>query len=87
MEEILNATDLFNIIVDLIKPPLIVRSLVVPKKLKKKIKKKYLTKILYKNENKRIGNSYKQMYRYSKKFTDINFKVRLYKSLMFSFLD
>ena len=83
----LNYVDLFNKIIDLIKPPFIVTSLAVPKKLRRKIKKRYLTKIVYKNESKRIKNSYKQLYHYSKKFTDANFKVRLYKSFMFSFLD
>jgi hypothetical protein len=83
----LNFIDLFNKIITLIKPPFIVTSLAVPKKLRRKIKKKYLIKIIYKNENKRIKNSYKQLYHYSKKFIDSNFKVRLYKSFMFSFLD
>ena len=64
-----------------------VTSLIIPKKLRKKIKKKYLIKIVYKDESKRIRNSYKQLYYYSKKFTDNSFNVRLYKSLIFSFLE
>jgi len=83
----LNSTHIFDSIIELIKPPFIVTSITVPKKLKKKLKKKYLTKIVYKNEQKRIRNAYKQLQYYSKKFTDSKFKVRLYKSFMFSFLD
>jgi hypothetical protein len=87
VEKKLDSSYVFDKIIDLIKPPFIVTSLKVPKKLRKKIKKKYLTKIVYKSEIKRIRNSYKQLYYFSKKFTDTNFKVRLYKALMFSFLD
>jgi hypothetical protein len=83
----LNYVYLFDIVSNLIKPPFIVKSVVIPKKLRKKTKQKYLIKIVYKNENKRLKNSYKQLYYYSNKFTDSKFNVRLYKSLVFSFLD
>ena len=86
-EKKLNFNYLFNIIIDLIKPPFLVKSITIPKKLRKKTKTKYLVKIVYKNENKRLKNSYKQLYYYSNRFSDGKFNVRLYKSLMFSFLD
>ena len=77
----------FNLVVNLIKPPFVVKSVIIPKKLRKRTKQKYLVKIVYKSENKRLKSSYKQLYYYSNKFTDSKFKVRLYKSMMFSFLD
>jgi hypothetical protein len=42
---------------------------------------------MYKGEDKRVKNSYKQLKYYSKKFQDTKFSVRLYKSFMFSLLD
>ena len=82
-----NVIYLFNIILNLIKPPFVVKSTLIPKKLRKQTKQKYLIKIVYKNDNKRLNSSYKQLYYYSNKFTDSSYKIRLYKSLMFSFLD
>ena len=78
---------MFELTTNLIKPPFVVKSILVPKKLRKKTKQKYLVKIVYKNENKRLKNSYKQLYYYSNKFNDGKFETRLYKSIMFSFLD
>jgi len=78
---------IFNIIINLIKPPFVVKSLAIPKKLRKKTKQKYLIKIVYKSDNRRLKSSYKQLYYYSNKFPDGSFKVRLYKSLIYSFLD
>jgi division protein CdvB (Snf7/Vps24/ESCRT-III family) len=72
---------------NLIKPPFVIKSVIVPKKLRKKTKKKYLIKIVYKNENKRLKNAYKQLYYYSNKFTDSKVNIRLYKAFMFSFLE
>lgn len=83
----LNYFYVFNIVTNLIKPPFVVKSMLIPKKLRKKTKQKYLIKIVYKNENKRLKSSYKQLTHYSNKFTDSKFKTRLYKSLVFSFLD
>jgi hypothetical protein len=83
----LNYLYIFNIVTNLIKPPFVIKSMLIPKKLRKKTKQKYLIKILYKNEDKRLKSSYKQLYYYSNKFTDSMFKTRLYKSLTLSFLD
>ena len=83
----LNYSHLFCIVTNLIKPPFVIKSVVIPKKLRKKTKQKYLIKIVYRNDNKRLKSSYKQLYYYSNKFTDSKFQVRLYKSLTFSFLD
>ncbi len=82
-----NFSYVFNITSNLIKPPFVVKSVLIPKKLRKKTKQKYLVKIVYKNENKRLKNSYKQLYYYSNKFNDSSFDARLYKSILFSFLD
>lgn len=87
LEKKLNFNYIFNITINLIKPPFLVKSINIPKKLKKKTKTKYLVKIVYKNENKRLKNSYKQLYYYSNRFLDGQFTLRLYKALMFSFLD
>jgi hypothetical protein len=78
---------MFEIMTNLIKPPFVVKSILIPKKLRKKTKQKYLIKIVYKNEAKRLKNSYKQLHYYSNKFVDSKFQIRLYKSIMFSFLD
>lgn len=83
----LNYLYVFIIVSNLIKPPFVIRSTLIPKKLRKKTKQKYLIKIVYKNENKRLKNSYKQLHYYSNKFLDSKFSTRLYKSLVFSFLD
>lgn len=82
-----NFNYIFEITANLIKPPFVVKSILIPKKLRKKTKQKYLIKIVYKNEDKRLKNSYKQLYYYSNKFPDGKFKTRLYKSIVFSFLD
>ena len=83
----LNYLYAFDIVTNLIKPPFVIKSMLIPKKLRKKTKQKYLIKIVYKNENKRLSSSYKQLHYYSNKFVDAKFKIRLYKSLTFSFLD
>lgn len=82
-----NSLIVFDLITNLIKPPFVVKSVLIPKKLRKKTKQKYLVKIVYKNESKRLKSSYKQLYYYSNKFTDGSFKIRLYKSITMSFLD
>ncbi len=83
----LNYLYVFTIVSNLIKPPFVIKSMLIPKKLRKKTKQKYLIKIVYKSENKRLKNSYKQLNYYSNKFTDGKFSTRLYKSLTYSFLD
>ncbi len=83
----LNYLYVFNLVSNLIKPPFVIKSMLIPKKLRKKTKQKYLIKIVYKNENKRLKNSYKQLNYYSNKFTDSKYTVRLYKSLTYSFLE
>lgn len=82
-----NFSYVFGLVTNLVKPPFVIKSVLVPKKIRKKTKKKYLIKIIYKNENKRLKSAYKQLYYYSNKFNDGNFNVRLYKAFMFSFLD
>jgi hypothetical protein len=82
-----NSLYVFDLVMNLIKPPFVIKSVIVPKKLRKKTKKKYLIKIVYKNENKRLKNAYKQLYYYSNRFTDSKVNIRLYKAFMFSFLE
>jgi hypothetical protein len=87
MTKRLSSVFIFENTLSLIKPPFVVKSILVPKKLRKKSKKKYLVKIVYKNNNKRVKSALRQLCHYSNKFNDGNFNVRLYKSVLFSFLD
>lgn len=87
LDKKLNYLYVFGIVSNLIKPPFVIKSILVPKKLRKKTKQKYVIKIVYKNETKRLKSSYKQLNYYSNKFPDGLFSVRLYKSLTYSFLD
>ena len=86
-EKKLNYIYIFDLIINLIKPPFIIKSVLIPKKLRKKTKQKYIIKIVYKNNSKRLRSAYKQLYYYSNKFSDGKFQTRLFKSLLFSFLD
>jgi len=83
----MNSVYIVDSVMNIIKPPFVVKTVLIPKKLRKKTKQKYLVKIVYKNENKRLSSSYKQLYHYSNNFTDRKFKFRLYKAFMFSFLE
>jgi hypothetical protein len=78
---------IFNDLVGLLKPPFVVKSLLVSKKLKKKLKIKYTIKIVYKKDDKRIKNSLKQLYYNNGNFNDNKFCIRLYKSLLITLLD
>lgn len=82
LDKKLNALHVYKSIVDLIKPPFVVKSELVPKKLRKKSKVKYIVKIVFKNEEKRIKSSYKQLYHHSNKFFDNKLNVRLFKSVV-----
>ena len=82
-----NFTSLFEIILDFIKPPFIIKILKLPKDKKKRKKQKFFIKIFYKNELKRLRESYKQLQYYSNKFDDSKFLNRLYKAILFSFLE
>ena len=83
----LNFNFFFMTLINLLKSPFIVKSISVAKKLKKRTKKRYITKIIYSNDLKRTRNTYKQLMYYSNDFLDTKFNIRLYKSLMFSFLE
>ena len=80
---------IFEFLLNLIESPLFVKSKTIPKNLKKKIrtKQKYLLKIAYLDKNKRMGNSFRQLHNYTKMFDDSKFKIRLYKSLLYTFLE
>ena len=86
-EKKLNYQVVFNDLVNLLKPPFIIKSLQVSKKLKKKLKIKYTIKIIYKKDNKRVKNSLKQLYYNSNNYYDNKFQIRLYKSILISLLD
>ena len=86
-EKKLNCQIVFNDLTNLLKPPFIIKSLQVSKKLKKKLKIKYTIKILYKKDDKRIKNALKQIYYNSNNQYNNKFQIRLYKSILFSFLD
>ena len=80
---------IFEFLLGLIESPLYVKSKTIPKNLKKKarIKQKYLLKIAYLDKSKRVKNSFRQLHNYSKMFDDSNFKIRLYKALLYTFLE
>lgn len=82
-----NYLSVFDMTVSLVKPPFVIKSEMVSKKLRKKTRQKYLVKIVYKNENKRLGSAFQQLYYYSNKFNDSSFSVRLYKALALSFFE
>ena len=87
LEKNFNSNYIFNLILNLIKPPFLLKSILIPKKLRKKSKQKYLIKIVYRDESKRLKNAFKQLYYYSNSFLENKFKIRLYKAIMFSILD
>ena len=78
---------MFDSVIELIKPPFVVKSIAVPKKIKKKTKQRFTIKLVYKNEQKRIRNSYKQLQYHVDNATDSTLKVRLYKTLLHTLLD
>ena len=83
----LNCVWCINILTELIKPPFVIKTTVTPKKLKKKTKTKYNVKIVYKNDSERIKSSFKQLYYHSNSFKDGTFKLRMYKTIVNTFLD
>jgi hypothetical protein len=83
----LNFQKLFDNLIILLKPPFIIKSLLVSKKLKKKLKIKYTIKIVYKKDDKRVKSSLKQIYYNNNVYNDNKFSVRLYKSMLYSLLD
>ena len=86
-EKKINYQYLFNDLVDLLKPPFIIKSLLISKKLKKKLKIKYIVKIVYKKDDRRLKSSLKQIYYNNNSYQDVKFTIRLYKTLLFSLLD
>ena len=46
LDKKLNYVHLFSVVADLIKPPFVIKSVVIPKKLRKKTKQKYLTRLI-----------------------------------------
>ena len=86
-EKKINYQVLFDDLVGLLKPPFIIKSLLVSKKLKKKLKIKYTIKIVYKKDDKRIKNSLKQIYYNSNNYLDNKISIRLYKSMLLSVLE
>ena len=74
-------------VVNLIKPPFMIKSFITSKDLKKQIKQKFTTKITYINEPKRKNNSIKQLAYYADTFSDYPFESRLHKALSLSFFE
>jgi len=83
----LNLVDIFNMTIEIIKPPFVIKTTLIPKKLRKKTKQKYLVKIVYKNDSKRLSSAYKQLYYLSNRFPENKFPVRLYKSVVHTFFE
>lgn len=83
----LNYFKVFNHTMDMIKPPFVIKSIAVSKKLRKRTKLKYVLKIAHKDDDKLLRNGYKQLHYYSNQFTESKFSVRVYKAIILSFLD
>lgn len=83
----LNFNSLILNTINLIKPPFVIKAVVLPKKLKKKSKNRYITKIVYKSDSKRVNNAIKQLYYNANNFIENKFVVRLYKSIILTFLE
>ena len=81
-----NFLDLLTSVINLVKPPFVIQTTTVPKKLKRKIKLKYLVKIVYKNESLRSSIAIKQLINNCTTFADVKIKYRLYKSVLTTFL-
>lgn len=79
--------NVFEFLLGLIESPLFIKSKAVPKSLKKKIRKKYILKIAYLDKTKRLNNAYKLLHNYSQMLEQANFKTRLYKALLHTFLE
>ena len=90
-KEISEKKTIYDIIIEhtlkLIESPFIIKAITTSKKIKKKLKKKFLMKITYLKENKRLQNSFKQLYFYNLAFFENNFKIRLLKSIITTFLE
>ena len=82
---------IYDIIIEhtlkLIESPFIIKAIATSKKIKKKLKKKSLMKITYLKEDRRLQNSFKQLYFYNLAFFENNFKIRLLKSIITTFLE
>lgn len=86
-EKNLNFLEIFQLTTNLIKPPFIMKSVNIPKKLKKKSGIKYLIKIVYRPECKRLNNAFKQLHIYSNSLQDNTFEIRLYKAILYTFFE
>lgn len=66
-------------LVNLIKPPFLVKITSVPKKLKKKVGLRYFLKVTYKSEIFRLKTAFKYLQNFTNDFNDSKYKYRLYK--------
>jgi len=78
---------LFDVIINLIKTPFVVKSITLPKKIRSKTKQRYVLKIMYKNEFKRLRNSYKQLQCSTDSLFESKFSTRLFKVLLYTTLE
>jgi len=83
----LNFLEIFQLTTNLIKPPFIMKSINIPKKLRRKSGIKYLVKIAYRPEHKRLNSAFKQLHAYSNSLRDSTFEARLYKSILYTFFE
>lgn len=72
--------------IGIIKPPFTAKSFILPKALRKKDKKKYKVKIVYLKKEIRNDFAIRQLYRHTGDFLDSKFPIRLYKSILTTFL-
>jgi len=91
LSEMLFQGAFYNIAIEpllvMLEPPFVVKTVPTTKKMKKKTKKKFLIKIVYLKSDKRLNSSIKQLHYYMESFEDSKFKVRLYKSILITFLN
>ena len=74
--------DLLYNALNIVKPPFIIQTTSVPKKLKRKIGLKYLVKIVYTTETSRVKTATKQIINNSSLFADPTVGERIYKSFV-----
>lgn len=70
-----------------IRPPFVMKAIAVHKKSKKKSKNKYKLRIIYRDELLRTNNAVKQLQHHTNNYSDNKFILRLYKTILFTFLE
>ena len=75
-------SNLYQNVLNFVKPPFVIQTTSVPKKLKRKVGLKYLVKIVYTTEISRLKTATKQVINNSNFFADPTVGERIYKSFI-----